>query len=207
MNRNQESELMIDTSSSLRDYEADHLDTAFIRGKRSDLGMLDQQIKLANLSKNLEMSNKYPDFGFKYEHMNAFGAFPNAFSLMGTLSIPIVPWASKEYKAKAIFYDHSINALQNQKTALLNEAVSKANLLFNTMASLKAEIKMYGRKIIPAAEDYYKTSMLAYEQNSEDLEAVLMAINKYQMVKSDYLEKLSDLMQMQAEYEKELEIK
>jgi cobalt-zinc-cadmium efflux system outer membrane protein len=207
MNRDPDSDLEIDTTYMPLSREAEKIDTAYMKGRRNDLGMIEKQMKLADLSKKVELSNSYPDFGFKYEHMNSLAGFPNAFSLMGTVSIPIVPWASKEYKARIVYYEHSINALQQQKSALMNEAVSSARSLSASISSINVELKTYVKKIIPAAEDYYKTSMQAYEENTESLEAVMMALGKWQEVNIDYLEKLGELFQMQAAYEKELEIK
>ena len=207
MSRDVNVEFDVDTLYELNNYETILIDTAALKNRRSDLGLLDQKMKIAALSQKLEMSNAYPDYGLKYEHMNAFGGFPNAFSLMGSISIPMLPWVSKEYKAKSASYDYTIKSLQDEKKAMLSDAVSKATGLLITMNSLQEELAIYKKKIIPAAEDYYKVSMQAYEQNSDHIQSVLMSLVKWQSIQMDYLDKTGELLQVQTQYEKELEIK
>ncbi len=69
----------------------------------------------------------------------------------------------------------------------------------------KKQISLYQKAMLPALEKNYKTSLLAYEQNTEDLFVVLDAIQALQMANMELLNKKQELLLLQVEYEKTIE--
>ena len=53
----------------------------------------------------------------------------------------------------------------------------------------------------------YETSLLAFEQNKEELFMTLDAWQNLKLVQLSYLDMLNELLQLQVNYEKELEIR
>ena len=55
-----------------------------------------------------------PDFGVRAEHMQMFG-MPNQWSLMGMMTIPIVPWSSKMYSSEVKSMGLQIQSMELEK--------------------------------------------------------------------------------------------
>jgi hypothetical protein len=66
---------------------------------------------------------------------------------------------------------------------------------------------LYESNIIPALRNNYKTMQLGYEQNTEELFMLYDAWETLNMTQLEYLEQLQQLLLMQVQLEKVLEIK
>jgi outer membrane protein TolC len=126
---------------------------------------------------------------------------------MGSITIPIAPWSSKEYKAGVRSADNSVNAINYQKQALINETVGNIAVLQTQMEAAKKQLKNFDENIIPSYYKSYRASMNAYEQNTEDLFVVLDGLKMYRLAKMNELEQLNTLLKLQVKYEKEMEIR
>ena len=73
--------------------------------------------------------------------------------------------------------------------------------------STKQQLANYNDNIIPAYYKTYQTSLIAYEQNTEDLFVVLDGLKMYRMAKMNELDQLNALLKLQVEYEREMEIR
>ena len=124
---------------------------------------------------------------------------------MGSVTIPIVPWASREYKANRKGIRYEVEELQQQKANIINEADGKITALKTEISSKKQQLKNYNQNIIPALQNNYKTSLLAYEQNTGDLQSVLDGIKALQMARMEALSRLQEILQLQVDYERENE--
>ncbi len=207
MNRDKNIQFAIDTVYTIKEYDKDMTDTAAIIGFRSDIKVLEKNVQVARLKQQYEYSKRKPDFGIRYDHMFSFGENPNLFSLMGMVSIPIAPWSSKMYKSNVAGLNYELEAYQKQKESIVNEVSGELQMLRTQIANKKRQIKLYETGIIPALQKNYKTTLLAYEQNTEDLFIVLDAVQNLQMTQIEYLDQLQGLLQLQVEYEKQIEQK
>jgi outer membrane protein TolC len=205
MNRDKNIVFDIDTNYTIKNYESETLDTTTISASRSDIKSIDQEIKLAQLKQQLEWSKRLPEFGIKYDNMFAFGTTPNQFSIMGMITIPIVPWSSKMYKSNVAGIKYEIESYQKQKESLVNETSGEIISLQTQIKSKKLQVDLYKNNIIPALEKNYKTTLLAYDQNTEDLFSVLDAWQSLKLGRIEYLEIIKDLLLLQVEFEKQIE--
>ena len=71
----------------------------------------------------------------------------------------------------------------------------------------KRQIKLYENNIIPALRNNYKTMLLGYEQNTEELFMLYDAWETLNMTQNEYLDQLRQLLIMQVEIERILQIK
>ncbi len=124
---------------------------------------------------------------------------------MGMISIPISPWSSKMYKSTSKGIDYQIKGYQKQREAIINEATAMVESVKWRINTQKKQISLYQKAMLPALEKNYKTSLLAYEQNTEDLFVVLDAIQALQMANMELLNKKQELLLLQVEYEKTIE--
>jgi outer membrane protein TolC len=205
MNRDKQTAFTVDTSFVLKDYETAVTDTASLANARSDIKGISRNMDLQQLSAQVEYSKRKPDFGIQAGHMFSYGGMANQYILMASVTIPIVPWASKEYKANLKGIRYEVAELQQKKLDMLNQAEGQLAGLRTDMSSKKRQLKNYNQNIIPALQHTYKTSLLAYEQNTGDLPSVLDSIKGLQSARMDALDRLQELLQLQVAYEKENE--
>ena len=205
MNISKEAVYTIDTTYVIYNYEKIEIDTAALEKNRSDLRNIDESIKLFRLKTTMESSKRKPDFGIQYWHMNSFGNQPNLFTLMGSVSIPIVPWAAKKYNANIEGIKYETASLLLKKEAILNNTLGEVQKIRSEMASKKKQVLMYEKNIIPALQKNYNASLIAFEHMKEDMFMTIDAWNTLKMAKVEYLTLLGELLKMQAEYERQIE--
>lgn len=207
MNRNPNFDFIIDTAMQIKSYDSIILDSVFFVQNRSDLKAIDRQVLTNQLRIKSEQQNLKPQFGVRFEHMFAFGAQPQQFTLMGMVRLPIVPWASKMTKANIESYKWRSEALNSQRQMILNESVGMANGMRLEVETKKRQVLLYEQNIIPALRNNYKTMLLAYEQNTEELFMLFDAWETLNMTQIEYLDQLQQLLTLQVELERVLQIK
>ena len=207
MNRNKAELFEIDTNFSIKNYELNEKDTSTIVSVRSDIQAIQKMIEVNTLKQKLERSQRLPDFGLRYDHMIMFGTQPNQFSLMGMLTIPIAPWSSKMWKANVQGLGLEIEAMQQEKQSIANDVSGALETLKSRMAYQKKQMEVTQNEILPALRKNYRSSLLAFEQNNGDLFVVLDAWQMMQMTQLNYLDQLQQLLMLQVEYEKEIQIR
>ncbi|MBD1362557.1 TolC family protein [Mucilaginibacter sp. ZT4R22] len=205
MNRAQQTAFTVDTNIVLKDYETNITDTAMLTGTRSDIKGINRNIELQQLNSQMEYAKRKPDFGIQAAHMQSYGGYANQYILMGSVTIPIVPWASKEYRANLKGIRFEVEELQQKKLEILNQARGQLAGYRTDMSSKKRQLKNYQLNIIPALQNTYKTSLQAYEQNTGDLASVLDGIKSLQMARIAALDRLQELLTLQVAYEREYE--
>ncbi len=205
MNRAQQTAFIVDTNIVLKDYETAITDTATLAGARSDVKSINRNIDLQQLSAQMEYAKRKPDFGIQAAHMQSYGGYANQYILMGSVTIPIVPWASKEYKANLKGIRYEVEELQQKKLDIMNQAKGQLAGYRTDMSSKKKQLKNYDQNIIPALQNTYKTSLQAYEQNTGDLPSVLDGIKSLQLARMSSLDRLQELLTLQVAYEREYE--
>jgi len=205
MFRDKQAAFLVDTGYVWKDYETSATDTAALALVRSDIRGIDRNLELQQLNAQIEYSKRKPDFGLQAGHMFSYGGYPNQYILMASVTVPIVPWASREYKANLKGIRYEVEALQQKKQDLLNQAEGQLAYLKAAISSQKKQIKNYDQNIVPALLSAYKTALLAYDQNTGDLPSVLNSINDLQSARMAYLDHLKELLQLQVAYEKENE--
>lgn len=207
MNRPPSTYFDVDTTISPKDFKFGMANDSTIAKSRSDILQLDATINLLKSKQAYEKSKRLPDFGISFSHMTPLTMMPNMFTAMGMITIPIAPWAAKEYKSSIKGITNSINAIELSKQAVINEASGMIEAIQINYRSGKEQVVNYELNILPAYEKSVSSSMAAYKQNTEDLIVVLDVIKMYQMAKLDYMEKVITLFKLQVAYEKQLEIR
>jgi len=205
MNRDKQTTFMVDTSIVFKDYEIAVTDTSALSNQRSDIKGISRNIELQQLNAEMEYSKRKPDFGIQAAHMLSYGGYPNQYILMASITIPIAPWASKEYKANMKGIQYEVEELQQKKMDMLNQAEGQLVGLITDLGSKKRQLKNYQENIIPALQNGYKTALLAYDQNTGDLPSVLNGIKDLQTARMESLDRLQELLTLQVAYERENE--
>ncbi len=183
------------------------VDTARIAASRSDIEVMDRSIRSMRLNRELMRTEGRPEFGLRFDHMSPYsGMMPHQFTLMGMVSIPIAPWSARMYKSQVKGMDYEIRAMQKEREAMLNETVGMLEEMQEQLERMHHHLRNYRERIIPALRKNFQVSMLAYEENQEQLPMVIDAWETLNMSQMAYLDQLQEYYRMLAEYEKELEI-
>jgi outer membrane protein, heavy metal efflux system len=196
----------IDTSFSINDYSGITIDSS-IFSARSDIKAIQQDILLTQLKQETEWAKLKPEFGLRYDHMFGFGGFPMQYSIMGTVRLPMAKWSSRASKANVESLKWKTESLNQQKQALVNEASGMTQRILREIDSRKRQMKLFGENIIPALRKNYQTIQLGYEQNTEELFELYDAWESLNITQLEYLDQLQQLLMMQVELERILEIK
>ena len=207
MSRDKATMYDIDTSYKIKDFSAIAFDSTTFVSSRSDIKAIEQDIRVAGLEQELERTKLKPEFGLRFDHMFGFGGLPMQYSLMGMVKLPMAKWSSRSSKANVISLGWKIESLNEQKQSLINEASGMANGMLAEIQSRQKQIKLYEDNIIPALRKNFQTIQLAYENNTEELFELYDAWETLNMTQLQYLDQLEQLLLMQVELERVLEIK
>lgn len=205
MNRDKQIDFRVDTILLIKDYETLLPDTSDLAMQRSDIKGISQNIALQALNIKMEYTKRKPDFGLQAGHMFSYGGMANQYILMASVTIPIFSWSSKEYKANLKGISYEVEELKQKKLDLVNQVEGNLMGLRAAIQSKKALLKNYNQNIIPALQNNYKTSLLAYEQNTGEMQVVLDGLNALQMARMEALDRLGELLQLQVNFERENE--
>ena len=207
MYRDKQRPLEIDTFYSIKDYSGIVLDSTTLIAARSDIKAIEKNIQITRLQANVERTKLKPEFGIRYDHMIAFGDMPMQFTLMGMVKIPIAPWSSKMYKANIESFRWKAESLNQQRLMTINMAQGMTTSMLADFEAKKKQVQLFENNIIPALRKNYQTMQLGYEQNTEELFMLFDAWETLNMTQLEYIDQLRQLLIMQSELEKLLEIK
>lgn len=195
----------IDTLIEPQKYFHTTTDTGNI-SNRSDITAMSNYIQSMQLEQKVMKIGNRPDFGVRAEHMQMFG-MPNQWSIMGMITIPIVPWSSKMYSSETKSIGFQIQSMELEKQTM--ELMAKRMLTEKiTMLNYEyGQYENYKKEIIPAYENNLQANLLAYKQNTGDFFVLLDAWEMVLMKKMEMIDKLFNILKLEAEYEFEQEIK
>lgn len=207
MNRDKNISFEIDSGYSIKNYSVQEFDTTAFINSRSDIKAIEREIQVTGLQQEFEKSKLKPEFGIRFDHMFGFGGLPMQYSLMGMVKLPMAKWSSKSLKANVESLKWKTESLGQQRQGLINEASGMAYAMKNEILARQKQIKLYEDNIIPALEKNFQTMQLAYENNTEELFELYDAWETLNMTQLQYLDQLDQLLLMQAELERILEVK
>jgi len=207
MNRDKNILFDIDTAYSVRSYSTQEFDSTLFINSRSDIKAIEREIQVTTLQQEFEKSKLKPEFGIRFDHMFGFGGLPMQYSLMGMVKLPMAKWSSRSSKANVESLKWKTESLNQQRQGLINEASGMAYGMKNEILSRQKQIKLYEDNIIPALQKNFQTIQLAYENNTEELFELYDAWETLNMTQLQYLDQLDQLLLMQAELERILEVK
>jgi outer membrane protein, heavy metal efflux system len=204
MVREVQSKFEIDTFIQPRKYTVSLQDSSMILN-RSDIAAMSKSIQSMKLEQQTMRIGTRPDFGIRAEHAAMLG-MPNQWSLMGMITLPIVPWSSKMYSSEVRSIDFRVQSMELEK--------QKMQLMAQRMVAEKLSMLNYGygqyenyvNEIIPAFENNLQANIRAYNQNTSDFFELLDAWEMLLMKKIEMLDQLFSILKLEAEYEYEIQI-
>lgn len=207
MNRDVNTSFSIDTLITPKDYSTDFLisvDNTQI--SRNDILSMQSRIQSMKLNQRWTASGSKPDFGIQFSHGQMFG-MPNQFSVMGMMTIPIVPWSSKMYKSEIKSMAFEIEAMEKEKSTMQLMASQMIREKVTMLTYEKKQLDNYDKNVLPSYQKNLEANLLTYKQNTGNFFVLLDAWNMLLMKKLERIDKLGQVLNVQAEYEYQKEIK
>ncbi len=206
MNRDVDIPFSIDTVVAFNDdgIKSRYNDPAAI--KRSDILSMENSINSMKLNKEWMYSQRKPDFGIRFNHMQMLN-MPNQYSLMGMMTIPIVPWSSKMYRSDVKSMGFEIESMTKEKEGMQLMALRMINEKVAMLKYGKIQLDNFKTGIIPMYNKNFEANLLAYQQNTGNLFVLLDSWEMLLMKKTEYYNKTLEVMKLEADYEYETETK
>lgn len=207
MNRDVDQTFSIDTSSVVKNYRSLYVTGIkdSLQFRRSDIMQMNSMIYSLQLNQSMTRLRTRPMFGFKLEHF-IFMDRPDMFSIMGMMTIPIAPWSSGRFKSQVRSTEYRIAGMQQEKQNMVNMTYQRIRMLSIEMQSEYRELDVYAQKVIPAYRKSFDATMIGFGQNTSELPMVLIAFGDLQMAQMEYLKHLEALLEVQVNYEREMQI-
>jgi outer membrane protein, heavy metal efflux system len=202
LNRELSTTFSIDTSIALKEYSAIFSPDTI---QRSDIAVMQKMIESMQIEKKYMASQRLPDFGMEIQHMQMFG-MPEQFSVMGMITIPIVPWSSKMYKSDVKAMQFEIQYVEKEIEGMQLMATRMATEKLVMLSYTKEQMINYETSIIPAFEKTFDANLLAFRQNTGDFFVLLDAWEMLLMKKMELLNLRLKSFYQQTDYEYEMEI-
>jgi len=206
MNRAPLDSFEIDTQRAVSFALVAALDTGYLARERSDIRQMDRSISAMNLNITQMRQEARPDFRIRYEHMSPRDKMmPRQFTLMGMVSIPIAPWASRMYKSEVRSMGFEIESMAREREAMLFQMLGMTRSMEAELLTMQKQLDNYQKKIIPALRKNLNVSMLSYQENKLDLNIVIDSWETINMAQINYLDQLGRFYKMIVEYEKNIQ--
>jgi outer membrane protein, heavy metal efflux system len=204
MNHRGNDSFTIDTNLTPRFDPSVH-DTALLAGSRGDVLRMNESIRSMQLNIESMQQERKPDFKVQFDHMTPIaGMMPKAFSVMGMVSIPIAPWASKMYKSEVKAMQYNIQAMERERAAMLQETQGMLYGMQSEIQSMQKRIQGLEKTVIPAMQKSLDASFINYQENKLQVPVVIDAWEALNMLQMNLLDEKLKLYQMIVDYEKEL---
>lgn len=206
MNREVGTTFRIDTLIHLHNYEQAslYLTDSALTYNRSDIRAMSSTIQSMRKDQTARAAMRRPDFEVGVSHGQMLG-MPNTWSVMGGITIPIVPWTSRGWKSEIKMMDYEISAMQREQESMQLMATQMAAEKLNMLGYEKKQYQNYSMIIIPELQKNVETALLQYRQTTGNLFVLLDGWEMLLMKTMEQQDKLGQVMQLEAQYEYETE--
>lgn len=207
MNHDVNAPFIIDTLLSQKDYSGDYLlavDSSQLL--RNDILAVESRIRSMKFNQRWAATGSKPDFGIQFSHGQMFG-MPKQFSIMGMITVPIVPWSSRMYKSEVKSMGFEIEAMQKEKSTMQLMATQMIREKITMLIYETRQLDNYDKNVLPSYRKNMESNLLAYRQNTGNFFVLLDAWNMLLMKELERTDKLGQVFTAQSEYEYQREIK
>lgn len=205
MNRPGAEAFDIDTTAVPEFTPAATYDTATLAATNKAVEKMEAGIQSMQLNIKAMQLEKRPDFRLRFDHMYPLGnGMPQAYSLMGMVSIPIAPWASKSYKNEVKAMQLNVQSMQKEKAGMLQETQGMLYGMEEEITAMQEHISATENKIVPALQRAMDADFQSYQENRLELPVIIDAWEALTMAQSGLLDEKLKYYEMIVAYEKEL---
>lgn len=205
MNMAGNTDFAIDTTFQPVFSPAASYDTASLALLRKDVFKMNESIRSMQLNIESMKLDRKPDFRIRFDHMSPLAKMmPQAYSIMGMVSIPIAPWSAKMYKNEVKAMQLNIQGMEKERAAMLQETQGMLYGMQYEVQTMQKRISGMEQTIIPALKKTMDLNFLAYQENKMSLSNVIDSWEALTMMQMNVLDEKLKLYEMIVDYEKQL---
>ncbi|MBO9634018.1 MAG: TolC family protein [Chitinophagaceae bacterium] len=180
-------------------------DTASLALLRKDVLKMNESIRSMQLNIESMKLDRKPDFRIRFDHMTPLARMmPQAYSIMGMVSIPIAPWSAKMYRNEVKAMQFNIRGMEKERSAMLQETQGMLYGMQYEVQTMQKRIDGMEQTIIPALKKAMDLNFLSYQENKMSLSNVIDAWEAMTMMQMNVLDEKLKLYEMIVDYEKQL---
>lgn len=204
MNRPGNEDFTIDTTY-VPEFAPTAWDTTSIADVRADVLRANQTIVAEQRNLEAQKLERLPTFSIAYDHMSPLnGMMPHSFSVMAMMRIPLAPWSSRSYSNNWRATERNIQALQQERAALLNQTQGRLYGLQAQIITQRQKLENLQNTVLPALQKASDASFLNYQENKLSLSEVLINYQALQNTQLEVYNEQQKLYELIADYEQEL---
>jgi outer membrane protein TolC len=209
MNEDVNNNLELDTNALLKNYEGysilNKLDS--IETWRSDLKKINSEIANMKFNQNFMALQRKPIFSVTGAISEMTDGGLKMGSIMGSVTIPSFKYSARMYQSQVRSMDFTIAGMEQEKQDNINMAKQSIAAYQIELESEQKEVSYYQKQVIPNFKKSLDAGLLAYGQNTSDMNMILLSWDDLQQAQLEYLTHLDTYLKMQTAYEKELQIR
>lgn len=213
MDRPVDTTLPVDTTSDplQQNIQILQVDSLYVLEHRSDIRHIADEIHTTELNRQVASTEAKPLFGITLDNMRMPGNASRGessmymYSAMAMVSIPIVPWSSKGYKAEVRSMDYEIQAMQKMRKSMVLEVLGAIRKDWLNLQAAHKDLQIFQTQVIPAYAKAFQANLNAFSENTGNIYETLMAWNDLTMKKMEYYDKLADLLNIRITLETEMQ--
>lgn len=171
---------------------------------RNDIRALTSTIQSMRRDQLARAAMRKPDFTIGITHNQMLG-MPKSWSIMGGITLPIVPWSSKGWKSEIRMLDFEISALQRERETMQLMARQMIAEKRSMLHYEKKQFLTYGTTILPALRKNVETALVQNQQTTGALFVLLDTWEMLLMKRMQQQDQLGAVMMLAAQYEFETE--
>ena len=181
------------------------VDTFDLASSRKDIYRMDENIRSMFSGINAMELERKPEFRIRFDHMSPLGGMmPQAFSIMGMVSIPIAPWSSGMYKSEIRSMRSTIRSMELERGAMLQESMGRIYGMMEQIRRMQKKLLGMKENVLPALQRSMDVNLIGYQENRLGLITVIDSWEALTMMQLQVLEEEYELSKMIISYEKEL---
>ncbi len=209
MNEDVNNSIDLDTNNLLKNYNGYsilyQLDT--IESWRNDLKKINSEIHNMKLNQNLMSLQRKPIFSVSGAVSEMTDGGLKMGSIMGSMTIPSFKYSARMYQSQVRAMDFTIAGMEQEKQDNINMAKQAIAAYQIELESEQKEVDYYQKQVIPNFKKSLDVGLLAYGQNTSDMNMILLSWDDLQQAQLEYLTHLDTYLKMQTAYEREMQIR
>jgi outer membrane protein TolC len=209
MNEDVSRSLDLDTNNLLKNYSGyailNQIDS--IENWRSDLRRINSEINNMKLNQNFMSLQRKPIFSVTGAVSEMTDGGLKMGAVMGSMTIPSFKYSARMYQSQVRSMDYAIAGLQQEKQDNINMAKQSIASYQIELESEQKEVNLYQKQVVPNFKKSLDVGLLAYGQNTSDMNMILLSWDDLQQAQLEYLTHLDTYLKMQTAYEREMQIR
>ena len=111
--------------------------------------------------------------------INGLGDTGYMFSIMGSITLPFMPWSSGRITSKDEGLQADISGLSLERKNMEGEMVSELNASLKKLESKRDQVRLYENDVLPIYKKALEAQLVEYRNNRLSINSLLETMRRY----------------------------